>query len=551
MNTQYQTVEQLRALLAALVAIPSVTGSSAEEAIAVDIYERLRGLPYFRTHPEHLGLHAVDDDRTNRQLVIGLVKAKRPTRATVIVIAHFDVDDVDAYGPYADLAFDAETWTDLLRSGRVPLPDHARADLDRGNWWFGRGTMDMKAGLALNISMVEWASLLDDGGNLLFLAVPDEERHSDGMTAAAPLLVELAQKHQLDYHLCIDTEPSLVDSDADPTCAVYTGTGGKVLVGALGIGRETHVEAPFEGLSGVRMMAALIRRLEGNAALADVVGDEAAAPPACLWSRDLKSSYSVSIPYKAAAYFNLLFLQRSPLALLDAVRREAQQAMLDLAGEIAANMRANGINMDLAEVGAATNVADQITVRLFHEVFAHAKMLAPEQVHVAMERLVADVERGTDVREATLAYVDAVAALCRDWQPMVVLFLAPPFYPAVSSAEDPCVQSVVTALRGRAEQVGLTLRERRYFTGLCDLSYVGTGTMGRDGPLLAANMPLWGHGYSLPLDALAQLEIPVLNLGPFGKDAHKWTERLDLTYTFDVLPDLLKTAIRSAWQARA
>jgi arginine utilization protein RocB len=56
-------------------------------------------------------------------------------------------------------------------------------------------------------------------------------------------------------------------------------------------------------------------------------------------------------------------------------------------------------------------------------------------------------------------------------------------------------------------------------------------------------MPLWGKGYSIPLDVLEELNIPVLNLGPIGRDAHKWTERLDIDNAFNILRDMLSVTI--------
>jgi len=49
--------------------------------------------------------------------------------------------------------------------------------------------------------------------------------------------------------------------------------------------------------------------------------------------------------------------------------------------------------------------------------------------------------------------------------------------------------------------------------------------------------------YELPLQALRKLDIPVLNLGPVGKDAHKHTERIHERYAFEVYPALLCKAV--------
>ena len=49
--------------------------------------------------------------------------------------------------------------------------------------------------------------------------------------------------------------------------------------------------------------------------------------------------------------------------------------------------------------------------------------------------------------------------------------------------------------------------------------------------------------YPLPVDKIQELNIPALNYGCYGKDAHKWTERLYKPYTFGVLPKLILKTI--------
>lgn len=43
-----------------------------------------------------------------------------------------------------------------------------------------------------------------------------------------------------------------------------------------------------------------------------------------------------------------------------------------------------------------------------------------------------------------------------------------------------------------------------------------------------------------------RMDIPVLNLGPAGKDAHKLSERIHEGYAFGVYPRLLRRAVLEA-----
>ena len=51
----------------------------------------------------------------------------------------------------------------------------------------GRGTMDMKCGLALQMAMIEQACEERFDGNVLLLAVPDEEVNSVGMSCCSKI----------------------------------------------------------------------------------------------------------------------------------------------------------------------------------------------------------------------------------------------------------------------------------------------------------------------------------------------------------------------------
>jgi arginine utilization protein RocB len=84
-----------------------------------------------------------------------------------------------------------------------------------------------------------------------------------------------------------------------------------------------------------------------------------------------------------------------------------------------------------------------------------------------------------------------------------------------------------------------------FFPGLSDMSYLGLPN-NIDIESLKANLPLWGDRYTIPLDAIASLNIPFMNIGPLGKDAHKCTERLCVSYSFDNAARLVFEAVLSA-----
>ena len=47
----------------------------------------------------------------------------------------------------------------------------------------------------------------------------------------------------------------------------------------------------------------------------------------------------------------------------------------------------------------------------------------------------------------------------------------------------------------------------------------------------------------MPIEDMQKLHLPVANIGPFGKDAHQFTERIEKDYSFKVVPTILYDTI--------
>ena len=177
---KWQTKEELKDLLLRLVEHASVTGSQEEIAISEYLHIRLRELDYFQEHPELLQLHPTSD---GRKLITALMK-KENTKKTVVMLSHFDVVDVEDYGDWKNLAFRPLELTQEIQRRKKEMPEEVGRDIQSGDWLFGRGTMDMKAGTTLQMSMLEQACEGKFAGNLMLLSVPDEEANSTGMIHA-------------------------------------------------------------------------------------------------------------------------------------------------------------------------------------------------------------------------------------------------------------------------------------------------------------------------------------------------------------------------------
>ena len=79
----------------------------------------------------------------------------------------------------------------LERINELKLDEDTLKDFKSGEWIFGRGTADMKFGIALEMEILrEFSENRDFKGSLMFLAVPGEESNSEGMVAAVPFPIK-------------------------------------------------------------------------------------------------------------------------------------------------------------------------------------------------------------------------------------------------------------------------------------------------------------------------------------------------------------------------
>lgn len=511
--------DRIYELMLRLVAIPSVTGSDGgEERCARFLCDWLSGLRYFAENPANLRLVPLEGDPLGRHSVLALLKAARPTRRTVILTGHFDVVDVDVCGPLRPWAFEPEAYTS--RIGALDLPEDVRRDLESGNYLFGRGVADMKAGIALNLRLLEEYAAERErlDFNVLLLLVPDEEGDSAGMRLSLPALLDIREREGLEFLICVDTEPVLTKGGP----GVYFGTIGKIMPFFLCVGRETHVGDYGEGLNSTLIASCLNLSLEGRRA--ETFGGETFPPDCCLHLRDLRGRYAVTLPERTAVYYNCLTVTRTPASILADMKADAEQALRSACEHIGRRewpVRVLDVEEVFCRAAAAENVSrSRLT-----------------------EALLADLS-ATDARERNIEFLSLLLDRAGEKGPLAVVGFLPPYYPARSNEgqtpRERAVRRAAEGVRGFLSERGVGFEEVEIFQGISDLSYTGFRGRAEDLDPLAANMPLWGCEYAVPLDRLRAIDIPSVLLGPVGTDAHKISERVELRYSMDVLPEVLR-----------
>ncbi|TQR21303.1 M20/M25/M40 family metallo-hydrolase [Psychrobacillus vulpis] len=527
----WSTPESLRNLLCEIVSWDSITLTEGERAFAPKVADKLRELDYFRENPSHLELH---DAGLGRHAVTALYKHPEATE-TVVLISHFDTVQTEEYGVLEPLAYFPEELTKKLLEHKEDLPESARIDLETGKYLFGRGTMDMKMGLALHMQLIEKASTEHWPINLILTTVPDEEVNSAGMRAAVTELVRIREEHGLTYKLYLNSEPCFSQKPNDIAEYIYSGTIGKIMPAALFYGKETHVGEPMKGMTANYIASYLTQRMEWNPLFRETDLGESTPLPVSLQQKDLKMSYSTQTPYRAVALYNVFLLKRTASEVMDLFEQVAVEAM-DVLNE---NYKVICEREKVSGVG-------EVKVLRYEQLLAHAiqKLGTAEVERLKNEALQNDE---WDDREKSLRIVDNLMIQCQELAPATVLLFAPPYYPAVNTSDDPLVIELVELMQKSAETFNNKVDQIHYFNGICDLSYVNYTDDSNGWAAFESNTPVWGDTYSIPFEDMAQLKGPVLNVGPFGKDAHQRTERLHVDSAFVEMPVMLETLIKSLY----
>ncbi|MFA1821608.1 M20/M25/M40 family metallo-hydrolase [Virgibacillus oceani] len=539
---EWQTKDELTDLLCSLVQCQSITDSEAEIAMAENLHSLLVQKSYFKTNPDHLKLHPLHD---GRRLITALVKSAADTKETVILLSHFDVVGVEDYGSLKNLAFQPKELTEEIKNSIDQMPKTVQYDMENGDWLFGRGTMDMKAGLTIHLSILEKAMDGQFDGNILLLSVPDEEVNSKGMLEALPVLDQIKKEEELTYNACLNSEPSFSKYPGDPNYYIYTGSIGKILPGFYCYGKESHVGEPFSGINPNLMNSFLSQEIELNESFIEKMGDEVTPPPVSLMQRDLKDEYSVQTPQAAVSMYNVLYLKQTVKELNDKLLKGAEEAAKKADAYV--QKKAASFQNNVPDFSFPVS---NVKVMMFEELYAESvKQYGEEEIKRRQNLLVSQRDKGD--RDFSTLLVQDLASLCKDIAPMIVLFYSPPFYPSVSSYNDPYIRNIIDHIQQYSKTMhNINLTEAAYFTGLSDLSFIGTPSAENKLEKLTNNLPLQNNGFVLPEDVMEQLTMPVLNIGPLGKDPHQWTERLEVTYSFKYLPDILKETIEQLFHQK-
>lgn len=540
--------DELLAFLKQLVEIESVVNTDGEKVIAHSLYTMISSFPYFLEHPDQVMIEQTIDDERERYNVLAYIKGtKKQSDKTVLLMGHVDTVGIDDFGQFKDLACSPDELKEALKNEE--LPEQVKKHLESDDWMFGRGVLDMKSGLASHLYILKYFSEHPDEleGNLVFIAECDEEDSSNGILSGLKTLNRWKEEHNFNYVAAINGDFVSPRYEGDDNRYIYKGTVGKLLPAFFITGAETHVGSAFEGLDPNLIAAELTRQIDYNPELCNEAYGEITVPPVSLKQTDLKPTYTVQTALSAYVYYNFFTHSWSPREVLERLRSHALVAFRNA----------------LQTYHERYKTFCEISKVPYREMLWEPRVLLYEELEALLiekhgEKYVKYMDQfktnlldddSLDIRMYAAKVVEEAWKWMDDQSPAIILFYASLYSPrngltGKTTEEQMLIEAVDYAIEKIQPQYEHPIVTRNFFPYISDMSFVAMSDDDASINAVTRNNPAWGSKHFINFQDIRDINVPVINIGPYGIDAHKRLERVELTFSLDIVPRLTYEVIK-------
>ena len=454
------------------------------------------------------------------------VLLKGASRKTIVLIGHHDtvgVEDMEGLEPYE-------------------VDKNKTKFQDGDKYFYGRGSGDMKSGIAVGVAVLEELSKQKLETNIIFLSAPDEENESAGILAGIKYLKEQKDKKGYEYLGVINLDSGLQDENHPERKVVeLAGAIGKLLPCFYVVGKSSHASDPFEGISSTEISCALIDELNGNVDYSDrnTITGKFSPPPICLKVTDLKTEYNTQLPLKSFLYFNYHTYSQTPKEVLDVMKLAAAKAMEKA---LTANKQKYVQFMKKQNLTTEERTWDkQSNILTFDELLEKAKKIS-KNLQQEFEEIISDNSH-LDAREVNVKLIEHAANIANIVSPYIVCYFSKPYYPSSYSGNE-FTQTVAQTVESFAKNEQLTIDVINFCEGISDTNYMQIDKdKVREIQTYVENNPLAKQQGDLDIDALASISMPIACIGPSAFHPHQREEKVEIAYTFDKYPLLLLNVI--------
>ncbi|OIJ12303.1 peptidase M20 [Anaerobacillus arseniciselenatis] len=541
--------EELLFLTKQLVNIESIVNTEGEKEISQAVFTLISQYDYFRENPTQVMKQQTTDDEQERYNVIAYVKGtKSKSNKTIILIGHMDTVGTDDFNHLKDQACDPDELMNSLKQEQLPplVEEHLNSD----DYLFGRGVLDMKSGVASNLFLLKYYSEHPEelDGNLVVVVECDEEDGSRGILSALDELKALKDEHSFEYVGAINSDFVAPRFEGDENRYIYKGTVGKLLPSFFITGSETHVGACFEGIDPNFIAAELTRQINYNPELCNEAFGETTTPPVSLKQMDLKPSYTVQTALSAYVYFNFFIHSWSPKEVLEILKRQAEIAMTNAL----TTFKQRYEKFSKMSKQPYVEVPWQTRVMTYEEM---EKCIIAEHgerfvTHMTDFKETLLLDKQLDTRMFSAKVVEEAWKWMPDRSPAIIVFYSSLYSPRIevtgkNALEENLITSLEKAVNKMQPNYAHPIETRNFFPYISDMSFVALSDDVEGINAVSNNTPCWGKKLYVNYEAIRDINVPVINIGPYGFDAHKQFERVELTYSLEIVPNLTNEVIKN------
>ncbi|KAF6602698.1 MULTISPECIES: M20 family metallopeptidase [unclassified Bacillus (in: firmicutes)] len=531
--------EKIEAITKSLVALNSINGTLGEGKKADYIKDMIKSFPYFQENPSHVWEQAIPEDPYGRKNIFAFIEGNGESLNTVIYHAHLDTVGIEDFGPLKDIAFDSDRLAEYFSN--YEFDRDVQRDARSGEWMFGRGSVDMQSGIAVHLAnLLHFSERRDQlPGHILFMANPDEESQHSGILTSISELKRLKQEKQLRYLAAINNDFITPLYEGDTTRYIYTGAAGKLLPCFAIYGREVHVGDTLSGIDPNLIASEITRRIHNNIHMAENIEGELVLPPTCLYQRDNKEAYNVQTAVSSYVYFNYFIYEKTAKEVMDQLTAVADEACKETEQKLSDYYDEYCERTSLPKKEMSWNVQ-------VYSLEDYLKRLRSRGIDPAQcIRQAFKTYEHLELRMRCFKAVEELQKLDPEQGAKVIIFYAPPYLPhnylKEESTRDRLLQHVIQeAVDKTAASTGETFVFKKFFPYLADGSFLSLHETDEEVSAFTDNFPGWDVIGTIPFKEIRELNIPSVNIGVYGKDGHKWTERVYKPYTFHVLPELIQ-----------
>ena len=259
--------------------------------------------------------------------------------------------------------------------------------------------------------------------------------------------------------------------------------------------------------------------------------------------------YDVSMPLSAGAYFSIQTLNRDPASVMETLKRICLLSFKEIIEEMNEKFKIYKTRVGKSYTPLPWEPKVVTFEELCKEAYNNYGVLFMGLYDKILTEIKEKIQKGEkSLINSNFELTDRIFDYIDDLSPRVVIGFTPPYYPNVSNIN---IKNLEGGIKGLSNQLidfayknyNQKYEKENYFTGISDLSYTYIENSQAIIKALEGNMPFYNNMYTIPLDIIEEVSAPCINIGPWGKDFHKLTERVLKEDLFKQTPGIIDHAV--------